>query len=1144
MRKKSRLISTLFLALMCCTTGKLQASGAIPIPEKVEAPQQVRKLTGTVEDAAGPVAGASISIKGTARGTISDMNGAFSLDVEWGQTVVVSFIGYLTQEFAVREQQVSLRITLVEDTQALDEVVVTALGMKRSEKSLGYAMKEIGGGALNANLINPVSALQGKVAGVEIAGSDGGMFGSAKILIRGVSTLGKNNQPIYVVDGVILDNAIKQGDPDWSGQAHDFGNELKNLNPDDFESVSVLKGAAATALYGSRGLNGAVVITTKNGRSGQGLGIEVSQTFGMDVMTATPDFQNEFGNGAFAPNVNYGEKNESGNYYTYDNYRQFYYNGDGRPSLIGASSYNFGPAFDGREIEYYDGAYRSYRPVKNNFRQAFNQGFNTNTNVAITGGNDRTTFYTSLSFKHATGILPNNAFQRLSFLGKASHRITDRARIDVGMAFANSTPENPLRNIGEKFVDATWGRMYDPLLKKKYMGMHGGLAQNSYGDAYGNIPGRDVWFEIYENEDIQKETSVRPTVKLEIDLLDWLKFSTEANYNYYYTRREVKEKGQGYAGEGGRYEMNLKTKEQTNLNANFMVNKSVGHWAFSGFLRGEYYNNFQQRQDMNTEGGLIVPNQFFIKNSKNTPTYTAKLEGTKRILSVAFQAGASWRDQVFVDVTGRNDWSSSLVYSDRHGTYSFFYPSVSGAWLLTNTFREQLPAWISFAKVRGSWAQVGNDTDPYIINTAYDLNTSNASSGSSYYGLKLPVSTYDANLKPERKNAWEIGADWRFVENRFGVDVTYYKENTKNQIMRIAVPYQSGITEQLINAGNIQNRGVEVAVNLIPVKTKDLEWSVDLTYTKNNNKIVSLHENVADFIRLEGDQAYGNYRIASVAKVGSSFGTLMSDSYYKIDPSSGLPALVWVDDAKRSHYLRNEAEIVEIGSSVPDFLGSFSTGLRYKNWLLNVSLDMRFGGYVASYNSRYGTAYGFTKKSMEGAPGHGGLTWTSKYDGLTYHDGVIPEGIIPSGTAIKQADATYYTVSAGGVSSAGESYQELINKGVIEPTHAGAWNYRNNAWTMAGRDYGVISDSWVKKLNYIALRDVSISYIMPQTICRKVSAKNMTLTLAGHNLGYLLNTMPSGENPESVSGTAAAEFRSRSYQGVTSNFTFNVSLGF
>ena len=220
-----------------------------------------------------------------------------------------AFIGYMTQELIYKGQAISVK--LAEDTQKLDEVVVTALGMKRSEKSLGYAMKEIKGDELNANLINPVAALQGKVAGLEISGSDGGMFGSSKVQIRGASTLGKNNQPIYVIDGVILDNSIKEGNPDWDSNPNDYGNELKNLNPDDFESVSVLKGAAATALYGSRGLNGAIVITTKSGKSGQGLGINISQSFGMDVITQTPSFQNEFGNGIIAGNVDYGDKNAS-----------------------------------------------------------------------------------------------------------------------------------------------------------------------------------------------------------------------------------------------------------------------------------------------------------------------------------------------------------------------------------------------------------------------------------------------------------------------------------------------------------------------------------------------------------------------------------------------------------------------------------------------------------------------------------------------------------------------------------------------------------------------------------------------------------------------------------------------------------------
>lgn len=1130
-------------------------AGAITLPTSVYADlapekpktaitQQVGKVTGVIEDEFGPVAGASVVVKGTTNGTITDMDGKFVLEgVNNGDIIQISFIGYATQEITFNGQ--SLNVMLAEDTQKLDEVVVTALGMKRSEKSLGYAMKELKGDELNTNLINPVAALQGKVAGVEISGSDGGMFGSSKIQIRGASTLGKNNQPIYVVDGIIMDNGIKEGNADYDSNPNDYGNELKNLNPDDFASVSVLKGAAATALYGSRGLNGAVVITTKSGKAGQGIGVNVSQSFGFDAITQTPAFQNEFGNGVCAGYVEYGEKDPNGNYYIFDNHGQYPTNANGNFSLLNDQGMAYGPAFDGRDVEYYDGTTRSYNARKNNFKEAFRKGFNSNTNVAISGGNEKTTFYTSLSYKHADGTVINNSFDRLSLLAKATHQIHPKVKIEASMSFANSTPKNSPKNIGENFASGVWGREYDPTTAKdKYKGEHGGRASSSYGDKWGNMPGRDVWWDLQENDYRQKETSVRPTLKLNVDLLDWLKFNVEGNYSHYYIRGEEKKPDPGYAnlGNDGYYKLWQSTKEQTNLNANFMFNKTFGDFTVNGFLRGEYYENFFQEQSANTNGGLIVPGQYFLDNSKQTASVSGKVKDRKKMMSIAFQAGVSWKDQLFLDVTGRNDWSSSLVYADGHGTYSYFYPSVNGSWLITSTYRDQLPDWISFAKIRGSWAQVGNDTSPYIINSAYGIER--WAKGSNYYGMTLPDKMYDQNLKPERKNAWEIGLDWRFINNRIGLDATYYKENTKDQIMTIKVPGVSGIGSQLVNAGNIQNQGVEIALNTIPFKNKDWEWNVDLTWTKNVNKVIELHENVADYISLSGDITYGNYRIGSVAKVGAEYGLLMTDSKTKIDESSGLPVLVWTDSHRRSNYLRNEAEIQEIGSMTPDFLGSISTGLKYKNWSLSVALDMRFGGYVASYNSRYGTAYGYLEESLKGAPGHGGMTWTSKFDGKTYHDGIIPEGIIPSGTTITQPDGSIYTVGQGGVSNTGQSYQELFDKGLIEPTHASAWNYRNNAWTMAGRNYGVVNDSWVKKLNYIALRDISLSYRLPSSACEKFKAKHCVLTFNGHNLGYLLNSLPNNINPETVSGTAAAEFRIRSLTGVTSSFTFSVNVGF
>lgn len=278
-------------------------------------------------------------------------------------------------------------------------------------------------------------------------------------------------------------------------------------------------------------------------------------------------------------------------------------------------------------------------------------------------------------------------------MAKASHKISKDVEIEAGISFANSTPkQGGETNFGERFIDGTFSRLYDTRYwRTRYKGSHGGLADNAYNDEYGNAPGKSVWWSVYENEYTQKETSVRPNIRLTADLNSWLKFTAEANYNYYYKRNESKELGSGYANEGGMYKLGQYSKEQTNLNANLSWNKAVKDFNISGFLRGEYYHNFQQELQMQTNGGLVVPGQFFIGNSKNALTSTGTISGTKTILSVAGQLAVSWKDQVFVDVTGRNDWSSSLVYADQHGNYSYFYPSISGSWLIHETFRGKMP---------------------------------------------------------------------------------------------------------------------------------------------------------------------------------------------------------------------------------------------------------------------------------------------------------------------------------------------------------------------------------------------------------------------------------------------------------------------
>lgn len=1096
-------------------------------------------VTGTVKDPMGePVIGASVSVQGTRAGTVTNIDGHYSIECSPQATLVFSYLGFKAKSVAVNGRQ-QVDVDFEDDATALNEVVVTALGIKRQTKALGYAVTELKSDELErANTVSPVTALQGKVAGVEISQSDGGMFGSTKIQIRGASTLNANNQPIFVVDGVILDNATSDsGDADWNTNTNDYGNQLKNLNPDDFESVSILKGAAATALYGSRGLNGAVVITTKSGKAGKGVSVRFSQTVGLETVYRSPDLQNKYLSGSFPGGVDYDEYyTKTGNTWG-DNMSSFARNSKGDYSFIEQhdNGLAWGPEIswaEGKQFEQYDGTMGSARIFKNNYKDAYDTGINTNTNVSLQGGNDRTQFYASASYKYNKGTTPRNTFNRFSFLGKASQKVGDIMTVDFSMNFTQSQPRNAPLNIGEYFANGTFPREYDVnRYRHLYKGEHGGLADGKYGDQYRAVPGRRLWWNIYENDYRQTETVFRPVLNLNVQALPWLQLSAGGSLNYYAVSGEYKESGSGYANEGGSYALsNIQTTQENfyiGANVNYQINDD---WEVHGFLREEYFNQYAQKHSEKTNGGLIVPNQYFIKNSKLQPDIDTYKFNTKRIVSTIFMVGTSWKNQLFLDVTGRNDWSSSLVYSYGRGNFSYFYPSVSGSWIITESFKDTLPKWVSFAKVRGSWAQVGNDTSPYYINSGYEIATYQRGD-KKVYGMKIPDNMKSTNLKPERKNAWEVGLDWRFLDSRIGLDLTYYKENTRNQIMTIDVPEASGVKQKLINAGNIQNSGIEIALNTTPYKRGDWQWDLNLTYTRNRNKIVELSPDVASYINLDGLANYGNYRIASVAKVGSDYGMLMSDSWIKTDEKTGKPIIGYSNNYRTVYYKRG-GTVKEVGSMLPDFLGTVNTTLRWKDLSLYVLFDARFGGYVASYNSRYATAYGFSGESEKYRKG---MTWTSRYDnakGKTFTDGFIPDAIFDKGTVVTAPDGTQHDVS-------GKTYQEAYEKGLVEPAHMQSHGYFKNSWGQ-----GVINDDWFKKLNYIALREVTLSYNVPRKLCSYIGAKSLALSLTGRNIAYLLNTAPNHENPESVRGTGAAQFRMRSFMPYTASYLFTLNATF
>ncbi|SMO54305.1 SusC/RagA family TonB-linked outer membrane protein [Fodinibius sediminis] len=1084
-------------------------------------------VTGTVTDASTSetMPGVNILVKGTTTGTSTNADGNYELSVSsLSDTLVVSFIGYQTVNVPISgREQVDIQLTPA--AVSGEEVVVTALGINRNERHLGYSVTNVGGEDLaEANAMNPIEALQGKAAGVNISSTDGGIFGGSKFSIRGASTLDPNNMPIFVVDGVILENETSGGS-EWSGAPADWGNQLRNLNPDNFESVSILKGAAATALYGSRAINGAVVIETKEGTQGNGIGIQVSQRTGVNYVYDTPDLQNEFGPGTIAGYVSYGEQDDNGDYHRFDtgqfNYRSV--DGERVPSLIGASGYNFGPRFDSRDqIQGYDEQMTSYQAYPDNWKNAYDTGVSSRTNITLSGGADKLSFYVNSSIDLNKGIYPRQQLNKYSGLLKASYEFTDYLTVRGSMNYTRSRPQNPPENFGDDYTAYAFNRAYSTEKYRNsdvYVADHGGVPSTSFNDDYAYVPGNSLWFGIYKNTTRRIENTWRPILTVTADVTDWLNLTLEGNMNVFEYTSEEENLGQGYRNEGGYYRLAHHYEQQETVKFTARMAQNVGDLGFNGTIGGEIFHTKTSESGANTNGGLIVPGRFFLENSKDLRNNWAWIGNEKQISSIYALLSFSWKDQLFLDLTGRNDWSSALVYADGAGDYSFFYPSVSASWIFNETLN--LPDWVSFGKLRASWARVGNDTNPYSINQGYSIGNIQTEGGLIYTNSFNQRVLISPTLSPEQKRAYELGANVQFLDRRLGLDLTWYRENTYDQILNIDAPMSSGVSAQKINAGNIQNQGIEASLNITPVRNSDFNWDMTLNYTRNRNKIVSLHEDVGDYQLLAGSPAYGNYRIGSAAYVGGDYGVLLSDilpaRYQATDeegnavdhPNNGKRVLNY-DNTSRSAFYKRSGDVQKIGSIQPDFLGSVSNTFRYKNWSFSFLVDGRFGGHVASFTNRYGTAWGYLETSTKNLDAeHGGLTWTSGYadtDGRTYDDGVIPEGVFADGTVVTTPQGNDQNVG-------GMTFREAYEAGYVEPSHASSVTYFNNSW-----GNGTINDNWFYELSYVSLRQIGLTYRIPGSFTQKMGVRNLTLGVHSRNVLYLYNSSPNNMNPETFRG--------------------------
>lgn len=1096
MSKKTKITSFILLAGALASPIGVHAD-LLTERHSVNISQQNGKITGVVEDSMGPVIGASIVVKGTTNGIMTDLDGKFTLDdVKKGQILQVSFVGYKTKEIAYTGQT-TLNIFLEEDSQALDEVVVTALGMSRDKKSLGYSMTELKGDDIaKVNSPNPINGLQGKVAGVQINMGNSGPQSSQRIIIRGNTSLGGNNQPIFVIDGIIIDNEVTK-----TGQGQDWGNDLKNLNSDDFESMSVLKGAAATALYGSRASNGVILITTKKGRKGEGLGINVSHTQTWEKIYDMPDLQNEYGSGASPV---------------------WALNADGTDNRNVSAGRSFGPRFDGKPF-YVDGQEMNYSAKTNNLRNLYQTGHYMNTNVALQGGSDKSAFRFSYSNLQSEGLTFNNEFKRNSFSLNASHDISSRLKAEGGFSYIESSAQNPTRQggSGSPIYDFMYSiaREYDTdywLKDRRYI--------SPAGDGYNSQDPYSYSKTIYdylENKYTQDEMSVRAFMNLDLKLLDWLSFKVKGDIYKLYTTNQSKVMATGASKyDGSSYKINEEKKDQYKITGMVTAHHSVDDFNVSGSVAVEQWDTRRGYHKSSSQNGLMVPGLFDMTNSVQKATTEVRYNtDRKRINSIYAFANMDYKGVYFLDITGRNDWSSALIYENGTGHTSYFYPSVGASWLFAEGLRSVMPEFISFGKLRASYAIVGNDCAPYLTTgTGYykfDNTFENKFDGATYPYYKFDADALpNLNLKPEKQHSVEVGLDMRFLKNRLGFDFAWYKTNTKNQILALPVGSETGVSSRWINAGDIQNQGIELLITGTPIETKDWRWDLSFNLTRNRNKIISLTEGVEKYKLLGGGTDTEGW-----ATVGGAYGDIYT-SYAYLRNDQGEKLL-----KQDGSYIRS-GQSEKIGSLQPKFLWGATTSVSWKGLTFNAVVDARFGGDVFSASYYYGMNSGNVKSSLAGRDTqYGGLPRTLT-DGRVVNDGMIPEGVFQNGTVIN------------GVDVAGMSYQTAHEKGLVDPLSA--YKYYDNVYSWSGG----IREEGIQKCSWIALREISLHWQLPKRWTNKAYMQNVSVGVMARNLGFLYNSLPDNIHPEGLNTTYSSEYMESGGAVFSRNIGFSVNVSF
>ena len=846
-------------------------------------------VRGTVTSSDGePIIGANVIELGSNNGTVTDLDGNYQLKVGPNAILEFTYTGYVSQKFTVGTQTI-INVTLAEGV-ALSEIIVTALGISRERKSLSYAAQTIQGGQLtqvrDANFVN---TLQGKVAGLVVTSASSGVGGATRVNLRGNRSIQSSNNALFVVDGVPVDNSTPgQVGNDFGGYNGSDG--VANINPDDIESINVLKGAAASVLYGSRAANGVILITTKKGSAGA-ISVDVNSGAQFDAPLTLPHLQNEYGQG----------------------------NGGAFGAKASAS---WGPKMNNQAVIDWTGKAQGMVPQPNNISDFFQIGSSFNNSVGIKGGTDKVQSYFSFTNNQAAGVVPGNSLDRNTINLRISTNLSKKFSTDAKVTYVNQILNNKLRS-GEESSEVM-------NLYKTPRSIRNEDMQNYESEA--GVPTYWTSSSIYMNpywtinrtSADEERTRTTGLVSATYQINDDIKVLARVSLDQY------TDKGENtffnntllFAWLGGTYQKSFRQAQERNSELLLIGNKKLNNKVKLSYTFGVADVARKSDFTQTSANGLLVPNKFDLGFARNLAVGTGFIE--RDLQSVFGSVQVSLNDYLYFDVTARNDWSSTLP-----APHSYFYPSLGLTAVLSDMV--ELPSFISFAKLRGSYTRVGNDAAPYLLTQTYSF-----SQGGVGGFINRDATQAFGELKPELTTSLEFGFDGRFFDNRMGLDVTFYKTNSINQLLSLPLAPASGFSNQYINAGDIENSGVELTLTGSPIKKNDLTWDVMLNYARNVNAIVALHPDIKQtFI------SSGFVRTAGVlVKEGGAYGDLYADGWART-PSGQL-----IMDGAGKPLVSSTQEY--LGNFNPKFTLGLNNAFSFGKIRLNVLVDARIGGVMTS----------------------------------------------------------------------------------------------------------------------------------------------------------------------------------------------------